>query len=399
MKTLSQQTQRATDEIVNSVKRIRARATLNTAEVRNFELTIGSLKGVFTAVRGAILAQGEQTRVLGVGSENVATLAQTVRGSAGRMRTLGGSVRTMTAAAAAAAARARPAFVRLTAQAAVGLRQGDGGAGSDFERWPIILEGQLQHDGRTFAVKIVDLSTTGMQIAGTRELPEAMLGETVRIVTREFGPVTVRLLTPTMSGFEALLVDATPALSARIAAEVARLRLQHRSYVERVQRVAGEVETVLEDALAAGTMTVAALFDDDYVAVGDADPPEFRNAACGTLETLLRERFEREIEGSPTPEFCLLQDRNAFIAVHNRRYAQPRRGKDVTWNLRHSRARRISTERVAVTASRNLRPFLAQSYARDMGDLFEMFMEFDAPVYVGNRHWGAVRMAYRLPST
>ena len=125
VKALSQQTQRATDTINTSVKRIRARATLNTAEVRNFELTIGSLEGVFTAMRGAILAQGEQTRVLGVGSETVATLAQTVRVSAGRMRTLGGTVRAMTTAAEQAAVRARQAFARLTEQATIVLREGE----------------------------------------------------------------------------------------------------------------------------------------------------------------------------------------------------------------------------------------------------------------------------------
>ena len=131
VKVLSQQTQRATDAIVTSVKRIRARATLNTAEVRNFELTIGGLEGVFTAMRGAILAQGEQTRVLGLGSENVATLAQKVRGSAGRMRTLGGSVRAMTTAAEQAADRARQAFGRLTEQATAVLRLGDGATGTE----------------------------------------------------------------------------------------------------------------------------------------------------------------------------------------------------------------------------------------------------------------------------
>ena len=394
VKALSQQTQRATDEIVTSVKRIRARATLNTAEVKNFELTIGSLEGVFTAMRGAILAQGEQTRVLGLGSESVATLAQTVRGSAGRMRTLGGSVRALTAAAEQAAVRARQAFARLTEQATIVLRQGDGEA--DFERWPIILDGQLRRGDRAYAVKVLDLSPTGLQIATPPGLPETVLGETVEIETRTFGNTTVRLLTPTRSGFEAVFVEATPALRARIKTELAQLRGLYRPYVGRVQEVAREVETLLENALGAGALTVAALFDDGYVVVGDADPAEFHNSACDALQALLQDRFERELDVSPTPEFCLLQDRNTFIAVHNLRYSQPRRGRDAAWNFRHSRVRRMSDERVAVTASRNLRPFLVQSYARNMGDSFEMRMEFDAPVYVGNRHWGVVRMAYRL---
>ena len=394
VKALSQQTQRATDEIVTSVKRIRARATLNTAEVRNFEQTIAGLEGVFTAMRGAILAQGEQTRVIGVGSESVATLAQKVRGSAGRMRTLGGSVRALTSAAEQAAVRARQTFARLTEQATIVLRQGEGEV--DVERWPIVLDGSLRRDGRTFAVKILDLSSSGVQIATTPELPETALGETLEVVTQAFGTLTVRLLTPTMGGFETVLVDAAPALRAGIDAELTRLRLRYRSYVERAQGVVHEVETVLEGALASGTLTLAALFDDGYVAVGDSDPAEFRTQACDTLVTLLQGRLDWELEGSPRPDFCVLQDRNAFIAVHNLRYSQPRRGRDKAWNLRHSRIRRISDDTVGLRASRSLRSFLVQSYARDMGDSTHMHMEFDAPVYVGNRHWGTVRMAYPL---
>ena len=49
-----------------------------------------------------------------------------------------------------------------------------------------------------------------------------------------------------------------------------------------------------------------------------------------------------------------------------------------------------------MTASRSLRPFLVQCHARDMGDAIEKLMEFDAPVFVQGRHWGAIRMAYQL---
>ena len=92
----------------------------------------------------------------------------------------------------------------------------------------------------------------------------------------------------------------------------------------------------------------------------------------------------------------MLQDRNGYNPVHNLRYSLPRHATDLTWNMRHSRMRRIFNHRVGLTASRNLRPFLVQCHSRDMGDAVEKRMEFDAPIFVQGRHWGAVRMAYQL---
>jgi len=91
-----------------------------------------------------------------------------------------------------------------------------------------------------------------------------------------------------------------------------------------------------------------------------------------------------------------VQDRNGFNPVHNLRYSLPARGGDLRWNLRYSRGRRIFDDKTGLGASRNLKPFLVQSYARDMGDAIEIRMEFDAPLFLRGRHWGAVRMAYKL---
>ena len=83
VKSLSQQTERAAEDIVKSVKRVRERAQINTDEVRAFDGHMSSLDDVFKAVSAAVAAQGEQTREIGLGSEQVADLAQTVRASAG----------------------------------------------------------------------------------------------------------------------------------------------------------------------------------------------------------------------------------------------------------------------------------------------------------------------------
>jgi methyl-accepting chemotaxis protein len=50
-----------------------------------------------------------------------------------------------------------------------------------------------------------------------------------------------------------------------------------------------------------------------------------------------------------------------------------------------------------LAAGQNLRSYLIQSYARDMGNGKTIMMrEIDVPVRVNGRHWGGFRTAYKL---
>jgi methyl-accepting chemotaxis protein len=95
--------------------------------------------------------------------------------------------------------------------------------------------------------------------------------------------------------------------------------------------------------------------------------------------------------------FCLAIDRNGYIPVHNRKYSLPQRSGDPVWNAANCRNKRIFDDRAGIAAGRSTRPFLVQSYLRDMGGGVTIMMrEIDAPLRVFGRHWGGFRMAYRL---
>ncbi len=395
VKILSEQTQRATDEINSSVSRIRQRATVNADEVKDFDVIVGNLEDVFSAVRAAVGLQGGSTRDISIGSEGVAALAQAVRSDAGRMQLLGGTVRAMTASAEAAMDHARHAFARLTERAAIVLRQSRSEDVIEAERWPVLLPGVLRRDGRRWDLRLIDLAPGAVQIecAG---VPTSLLGERADIEVAGLGRFSVKLFTPTALGFECLIVDDDASLRSAIHEVIARCRREYEPYIARVQAVAKDVGATLEAALGSKRLLQTDLFDSDYRRDGAEEPAAYLNAAVAPLETLTRSLLEHQLDVRPLPDFCFLQDRNGFNPVHNLRFSLPRRADDVTWNQRHSRMRRIFDDRVGMSASRNLCPYLVQSYARDMGDAIEWRMEFDAPVFVVGRHWGAVRMAFRL---
>ena len=396
VKALSQQTERATQEIVASVQRVRGRAQINMDEVQAVDTVMSGLDDVFKAVSAAVTAQGEQTREIAIGSDEIALLAQKVRANAGRMREIGGHVRTMTASAETASDAARAAFQRLSERASIVLRQAEIDGDDRSERWPVDLPGLLRRGGERHPVRLIGLSMDSLQLEMEATVAQRGLGENVEVEIAPLGIFTIRPLTPTMAGFEAVPIAPSPALTARIAAELRQVRVTYQPYIDRVQAVAAELATTIERALAEGAINEEDVFDTTYLRDGITEPAQYRCAAVAPLEAQARKILEREIGLAPLPDFCILQDRNGFNPVHNLRYSQPPRAGDAVWNLRYSRMRRIFDDKTGLAASRNLKPFLVQSYARDMGDAIELRMEFDAPLFLRGRHWGALRMAYKL---
>lgn len=396
VKALSQQTERATDEIVASAKRIRDRARINMAEVRDFDRTIGSIEDVFDTVRCSVLAQGEQTRGIGSGSDELATLAQKVRTSAGRMQVLGGTVKSMTELAEKAADAARNAFGTLAERAAIVLSHSSGDEQSDRLRWPIMLPGLLTTSTGRFRIRVIDLSRDAMQIEVGTDFPTDGLGETVGVDIDGLGLFNIRLLTPTTSGYETQLADPPAPVLERIAGKVDRLSVEYGPYIDRVRSMAASLSLSLDKAIDYGAISLPELFDTTYRRDGSTEPAQYTNAAVAPLKACIQVVLEETLVDCPALDFCFLQDRNGFAVTHNSKYSHPARTGDILWNLRKSRVRRIFDDRVGMAASRNLKPFIVQSYARDMGDAIDVRMEFDAPVFVKGRHWGALRMAYKL---
>jgi methyl-accepting chemotaxis protein len=95
--------------------------------------------------------------------------------------------------------------------------------------------------------------------------------------------------------------------------------------------------------------------------------------------------------------FCIAVDRNGYVPCHNQRYNQPQRVGDLAFNSANCRNRRLFNDRTGLAAGRNERPFLLQTYRRDMGGgQFVVMKEADAPITVNGRHWGGVRLAYKF---
>jgi len=168
-------------------------------------------------------------------------------------------------------------------------------------------------------------------------------------------------------------------------------------YIQAAQAAAAQISKLLEDAVRTGTTSVADLFDERYVPVTGSSPAQHMTRFVALADRLFPQVQEKMLTMSDKVVFCIAADRNGYIACHNQRYNNPQRPGDTVWNTANCRNRRIFNDRTGLASGRNQRPFLVQTYRRDMGGgEFIVMKEVAAPIRVGDRHWGGVRLAYKF---
>ena len=165
-------------------------------------------------------------------------------------------------------------------------------------------------------------------------------------------------------------------------------------FVEEVMRRAASVSRKIDEAVGNGPLTLDDVFDTSYVLIPGTNPEQYITRYVDTFDRILRDLLEEALAFSDRVIFCVPIDRNGYIPTHNSKFSKAQ-GADPVWNAANCRNRRIFNDRVGKAAGSSLSPFLVQTYQRDMGQGRKVpMMDVSAPLYVGGRHWGGLRLAY-----
>lgn len=168
-------------------------------------------------------------------------------------------------------------------------------------------------------------------------------------------------------------------------------------YVELASQVAAQISAVLDAAVEGGRIKVGDLFDEKYRPIEGTQPQQHETRFNALTDELFPAIQEAALKVLPDVVFCIAADRNGYISTHNKIYCNKQRPVDITWNTANSRWRRVFNDRTGLASARNTRPFLLQTYRRDMGGgNFVLLKEAAAPITVQGRHWGGLRLAYRF---
>ena len=168
-------------------------------------------------------------------------------------------------------------------------------------------------------------------------------------------------------------------------------------YIELAQSVASRIAQSLDKAVTTGKISLVDLFDEHYRPIQGSQPQQHQTKFNAVTDASFPAIQEAALTALPEIVFCISADRNGYISTHNKKYCQPQRAGDVVWNTANSRWRRVFNDRTGLASARNQRPFLLQTYRRDMGGgNFVLLKEASAPIVVQGRHWGGLRLAYRF---
>jgi methyl-accepting chemotaxis protein len=167
-------------------------------------------------------------------------------------------------------------------------------------------------------------------------------------------------------------------------------------FVRLAVETASTVSRAFERALDRAEISQDQLFSRDYQPIPGTRPEQMLAPFTRLTDILLPPIQEPVLDRDPRLVFCAAVDDHGYLPTHNKKFSRPP-GSDPVWNAANCRNRRLFADRVGLSAARNQRPYLVQTYRRDMGGgQFALMKDVSAPILVRGRHWGGLRVAYRL---
>lgn len=166
--------------------------------------------------------------------------------------------------------------------------------------------------------------------------------------------------------------------------------------VRLVVDTAKRISDAFEAAIERGEITLDKLMDENYREIPGTDPKQYMTDYVEFTDRILPPIQDPIQKADPRIVFCVAWAKSGYLPTHNPNYRLPQ-GKDPVWNGANCRNRRLFKDRAVKKVAASTKPFLLQTYRRDMGGgNFVLMKDLSSPILVRGRHWGAFRMGFRL---
>jgi methyl-accepting chemotaxis protein len=165
--------------------------------------------------------------------------------------------------------------------------------------------------------------------------------------------------------------------------------------IRAVINTAKQISTAFETAVERGDVSLDQLMDQHYREIPGTDPRQYLTNYVAFTDRILPPIQDPIQKADPRIVFCVAWAKGGYLPTHNPNYRLPQ-GPDPVWNNANCRNRRLFNDRAVRKVAGNTKPFLLQTYRRDMGGgNFVLMKDLSSPIYVRGRHWGAFRMGFR----
>src|ERR1700691_656719 len=164
-----------------------------------------------------------------------------------------------------------------------------------------------------------------------------------------------------------------------------------RAVIDTARRISAEFAAAIER----GEITALQLFDEQYREIPGTNPKQYLTDYVEFTDRVLPPIQDPLQKIDPRIVFCVAWARGGYLPTHNPNYRLPQ-GPDPQWNAANCRNRRVFDDRAVRKVAQNRKPFLLQTYRRNMGGgKFVLMKDLSAPIFIDGRHWGAFRMGFQ----
>jgi methyl-accepting chemotaxis protein len=158
---------------------------------------------------------------------------------------------------------------------------------------------------------------------------------------------------------------------------------------------AKQISKAFETAVERGDITLDQLMDEKYREIPGTNPKQYLTDYVAFTDRILPPIQDPIQKIDPRVVFCVAWAKGGYLPTHNPNYHLPQ-GADPVWNNANCRNKRLFNDRAVKKVAANTKPFLLQTYRRDMGGSnFVLMKDVSSPIHVRGRHWGAFRMGFR----
>jgi len=218
--------------------------------------------------------------------------------------------------------------------------------------------------------------------------------ETSHIIAHAISDIRDSLLSteqglPRAASSAMILVEQAEAIYDALASSGART--PHDIVRAAVEDAAKEVGRLFTDAIAAGRISMDALFDRHYKPIPKTNPQKYSTRFDSFTDQILPPLQDGLLEAMPQLVYAGAVDNNGYFPTHNRKFSQPLTG-DFDTDMVNNRTKRIFTDLTGARCGSNSKLFLLQTYKRDTG---EVMHDLSVPIRVAGKHWGGFRVGYR----
>ena len=164
--------------------------------------------------------------------------------------------------------------------------------------------------------------------------------------------------------------------------------------VEEAQRLTKQAVAIAEEAIDAGEVSEAEVFDRDYVPIEGSNPPRFRSRLSDWADASWQPFLDENTNKDPNVIAVACTDAKGFLPTHLSKMSQAPTG-DLAHDTKYCRNGRILMDPIDVKAKTSEAPFMMAVYRQEGdGQNYKVVRNIYVPMFIKGRRWGDLEVAY-----